>query len=86
LISDFKYSILLDNKTLVEKFVLSKPAILHSLKTALKNTHIEIEEKLNLENNGDARPYTSADKFKAMAEKNPDIQLLKDQLDLDIEY
>ena len=86
LISDYKYSILLDNKTLMEKFASNKPAILHFLKTALKNNQLEIEEQLNTENNGDAKPYSSMDKFKAMTEKNPDLQLFKDQLDLDIEY
>jgi hypothetical protein len=86
LISDYKYSILLDNKTLMEKFASNKPAILHSLKTALKNNHLEIEEQLNLEHNGETKPYSSIDKFKAMTDKNPDLQLFKDQLDLDIEY
>ena len=32
------------------------------------------------------KPYTSRDKFKHMAEKNPAINKLKSQLDLDIDF
>ncbi len=86
IIAENKYTFLLDNKMLVQEFASKKPAIMHFLKTALKNNLLEIEESLNVVPETEAKPYTSVDKFKKMAEINPDLQLFKDELDLDVEY
>ncbi len=75
-----------DNRLQLNDFVSKKPAILHALKTALKNAKLQISELLSETEPQTIKPYTPADKFKTMVEKNPDLQSLKDQLDLEIEY
>lgn len=68
-----------------EKFRNEKVDLLGFLKNSLKNTSIIINTILIESNEKSLRPYSNPEKFKAMAEKNPALLKLKQQLDLDID-
>jgi DNA polymerase-3 subunit gamma/tau len=63
----------------------SEGADIHGyLRKELNNSSITI--KLNvLKTKEDRKPYTSMEKFKRMAEKNPSIEKFRKQLNLDID-
>ena len=55
------------------------------IKEALNNFHIQINiQVIKVESN--QRPYTPQEKFNKMAEKNPALKKLKDQLGLEIDF
>ncbi|MDP4204623.1 MAG: hypothetical protein Q8859_01350 [Bacteroidota bacterium] len=59
-----------------------KPALTGFLHRELRNTKIEIESEI-VESDEKPLIYNDSDKLKAMAEKNPDIMLLKQKFNLD---
>ena len=75
-----------DSRLVTNEFVSKKAAILHVLKTALRNNHLNIIEQLHEGEEQTSKPYTVEGKYRQMVEKNPELQVFKEQLDLDIEY
>ncbi|MCB0397327.1 MAG: DNA polymerase III subunit gamma/tau [Flavobacteriales bacterium] len=77
--------LMLDNRALEEILEVEKSDILRYLreKLALSALMLTTEVKIDAP---DETPYTPRDKFEKMAEKNPNINKLKQQLDLDIDY
>ncbi len=72
-----------NNKVQQELFQTERPFISGYLREKLQNFDIDFE--LNIDTTTqDTTPYTNSEKFKAMAEKNPNLQVLRDVLGLDI--
>jgi len=75
----------IDNKLLAEELNQHKTELLTFLKTSLNNFRISLQTRV-VENQKDLKPYTDKEKFERMAEKNPALRTLREQLDLEIDY
>ncbi len=84
-ISEFKYEIRVSNKMQAELFNSERGAINDIIRKALNNFSIDFDIQIDQDLSSN-RPYTTSEKFKAMAEKNPLMLSLKDKLGLDSEY
>lgn len=83
---DFLLEWEIENKSLLERFEKeAKMDLLEFLRTELNNDHLQVKVLLNVEK-GSKKVYTAQDKFNKMLEKNPNLQKLKQQFDLDIDY
>ena len=60
--------------------------LLDFLRTELNNGHIQLDIKIAESNVQKLTHLTTRERFFQMAEKNPDLNLFKDEFDLDIEY
>ncbi|MBW6459303.1 MAG: DNA polymerase III subunit gamma/tau [Bacteroidales bacterium] len=74
----------LDNKGQELTFKERRIDLMEFLRNELQNTHIQMDV-IVAETNGPTRPYTADEKYKAMVEKNPALQTLKEGLELDLE-
>ncbi|MCD4746035.1 MAG: DNA polymerase III subunit gamma/tau [Bacteroidales bacterium] len=74
-----------DNKIQENEINENKLDLLGFLRKELKNEPIDLKI-LIVQNKKEDKPYTSEEKFKKMAEKNPAIIKLKNQLNLEIGY
>jgi DNA polymerase-3 subunit gamma/tau len=63
-----------------------KSELQHFLKSDLGNNLIQLNVEVDKSVVAADKPYTQKEKFKYMAEKNPALNDLRNQLDLDIEY
>ena len=81
---DFLIEFCVDNKVLAEDIAQKRNDLLKFLITRLKNTKIHLQIIVPDHPIG-VRPYTDREKFGRMAEKNPDLLNLREQLDLEIE-
>jgi DNA polymerase III subunit gamma/tau len=72
-----------NNKIQLELFQTEKPFIAGYLREKLQNYDIDFVIEMN-STEQDNTPYTNAEKFKAMTAKNPNLQVLRDVLGLDI--
>lgn len=84
-IGDFQYEITVSNKIQSDLFLTEKGAINQHLRTSLNNHNIDFKITINQDLTAN-KPYTTSEKFKAMAEKKPILLSLKDKLGLDSEY
>lgn len=71
-----------DNTAQLHAINKERSTILEHLRNALKNDRIKL--KLVVSEGRYQKAYTQAEKLEKMIEKNPDINLLKDTLDLDL--
>lgn len=72
-----------NNKIQLELFQTEKPFIAGYLREKLQNYNIDFVVEMN-STEQDNTPYTNAEKFKAMVSKNPNLQVLRDALGLDV--
>jgi DNA polymerase-3 subunit gamma/tau len=72
-----------NNKIQLELFQSEKPFIAGYLREKLQNYNIDFVIEMNT-TELDSTPYTNAEKFKSMSSKNPNLQVLRDVLGLDI--
>jgi hypothetical protein len=79
---DYSIDLLVDNKSQKEEIMLARTDLHDFLRKRLLNGAIEINIKVNKDQK-QRKAYTDEEKFKEMAEKNPDVLKLKEQLDLD---
>ncbi len=70
------------NETMKIEILHNKSRILKYLSNSLKNTHIDLEINV-LASESKKFMHTSEEKFKHFVEKNPNIELLRQKLDLD---
>ena len=84
-IGDFQYEITVSNKIQSDLFLTEKGAINQYLRTSLNNHNIDFKITINQDLTAN-KPYTTSEKFKAMADKKPILLSLKDKLGLDSEY
>ena len=76
----------IENKIQEEEIKNRRPEIIDFLRKGTKNNNIQIETVIvqNLEK--ETMIYTDTDKYKKMVELNPDLQKMKDELNLEIEF
>jgi len=82
---DYKVGFVLDNKVQEDEILRMRGELLGHLRRKLKNDFILLETEINKDIKK-MKPYTPTEKFKKLAEKNPAIKKLKDQLDLEIDF
>ena len=82
---NFTIEFMIDNKVQEDEIAMGKSEIMAFLRTELKNFELQLVTIIT-KNDGDKKPYTTSDKFKRMAEKNPAIKDLRSKFDLDIDY
>jgi DNA polymerase III subunit gamma/tau len=75
-----------DNPIQADDIQANKQEILFYLKEKLSNTGIEIHPRVTDTEELSGMAYTPADKFKKMAEKNPDLNQLRQQFDLELDF
>jgi DNA polymerase-3 subunit gamma/tau len=81
---DFMVEFCVDNKLLEEELNQKRNELLDFLRTRLENDKINFQTVVQ-ETTRTIKPYTDREKFNRMAEKNPALKEMKDQLDLGIE-
>ena len=72
-----------ENSMQLNELRTDKIEILNHLRVALENYELDLVGKL-IEVPVTRKPYTSAEKYQAMAEKNPSLDLLRKTFDLGI--
>lgn len=72
-----------DNKTQMNEFRAERSTILSKLRSSLKNFGVEIEVVLS-EDEGGKQVYTATEKFDYLKKKQPLLDKLKQDLDLEI--
>lgn len=82
---DYVIKLPIDNKTQQGALDRVKQEFLEFLRKKLDNFAITVETFIQ-EGGGETFLYTNKDKFKKMAEKNPNLLLLQKRLNLDIEF
>jgi DNA polymerase-3 subunit gamma/tau len=82
---DFNVGFVIDNKVQEDEIRRIRGELLGHLRSKLKNDFIQLETEINSDIKK-MKPYTPSEKFKKLAEKNPAIKKLKDQLDLEIDF
>lgn len=86
LVGDNKLLINLRNQIQENELLKEKSGMSGYLKRALKNAGLQLEFKISIgEQDGPKKAFTVADKFKLMAEKNPDLIKFKQEFGLDLE-
>ncbi len=86
LVGEKKLLIKLRNKIQETELLKEKSAMSGYLKRSLKNARLTLEFEISLgEQDGPKKAFTVVDKFKLMAEKNPDLIKFKQEFGLDLE-
>jgi len=83
---DHIIDIIIDNKVQESEIRQKKAEILEFIRTKTGNFSFQIETQVVVSENQSDIAYTDHDKFKKMAEKNPEIIKLKEDLNLEIEF
>lgn len=86
LIGESIIEILVDNAIQAAEIQENKNELLLWMKTGLSNNSIEINHRVVNLMEVKSVAYTPAEKFVKMAEKNPDLNLLKQQFDLELDF
>ena len=76
----------IDNKIQDEEIRIRKPEILDFLRKNVRNTNIQLETIIAQSQEKESKAYTDTEKFNKMVEINPELQKLKDELNLEIEF
>lgn len=78
--------VVFENKNLQEDFERNlKSDLLEYLIKKLGNTEIDISVRVEKEGGKEKKPYTPEEKYRKMKEKNPEIERLRQQFNLDFE-
>jgi DNA polymerase III subunit gamma/tau len=85
ILEDWHIGFALDNKVQEEELSIRKTEMMEFLRNRLNNYKIQLQTTIS-ETKKNVKPYTDKEKFDLMAEKNPALRTLKDELDLEIEY
>ncbi len=75
----------LSNKVLEDELNTRKTELMEFLRLRLNNFKIQLQTSIS-EVQVSHKPYTDKEKFALMAERNPDLRKLREELDLEIEY
>jgi DNA polymerase-3 subunit gamma/tau len=81
---DYKLQLQLDNRAQEITMKERRGDLLDFLRDELRNQKIQLETIL-VENETQSKPYTPDEKYRSMAEKNPELKALKEGLDLELE-
>ena len=85
IIDGTKITLPIDNATQEIDVQQEKTEILSFIRKQLQNYSITLESKIMMDTNPQKKLYTTTDKFNRMAEKNPNLLILKDRLNLEID-
>ena len=77
--------LVLENHVQEDEINLKKSDLINFLRKKLKNDLIHISTVIQ-KDISESKPYTPMEKFNKMAEKNPALRMLKNQLDLEIDF
>ncbi len=77
--------LVLKNVTQQTEVNQQRSLLINYLRYHLKNANIQIEPKLNVEEGNETKAFTSSEKAKIMAEKNPALLELTKKFNLDVE-
>jgi len=80
-----KIQLTITNSVEIAMVEAAEVELLGFLRSELKNTAIAFDYQVS-EDNGERRPYTAEEKFKAMAKKNPALLRLADEFGLDTDH
>ena len=83
---NFLLEVIIDSKVQQMEFQNETQDLLDFLRNELNNGHIQFDIKVVESNVQKLTHLTSRERFFKMAEKNPDLNLFKEEFDLDIEY
>ncbi len=83
---NFSLEFEIDNKAQEEALNLEKVELMSFLRRELKNGDIQLSIIVVKKNESELKPYTPLERYKKMAEKNPEINKLRQQFDLDLDY
>jgi DNA polymerase-3 subunit gamma/tau len=83
---DYNICVSLDNKVQEEVLSEERSNILGYLKTELENDKITLKIDVRPVKEEEMKAYTPEDKFKKMANKNPNLLTLKEKFDLEINF
>lgn len=83
--ADWQIEFTMENKVLEDELLLKKTELMDFLRTKLRNHRLQLKT-LIAEIQRDLKPYTDKEKFEKMAEQNPTLHNLREELDLEIEY
>ncbi len=83
--ADYNISFQVDNAVQEQEIIEFKSDLLPKLRKSLNNFHLHLNIKVTEQSAGQ-KAYTSQEKFAQMAEKNPELKNLKDQLGLEIDF
>ena len=86
LLSETSIEIPVDNNLQAEEIHSHKTELLAWMKRGLNNGSITIQSRVVEENELKETAYTPAEKFNKMAEKNPDLNQLRSQFDLELDF
>lgn len=86
LLENWAVSFEVDNKVQQQEVEAQRQDLLGFLKQSLNNTLISLKVEVVKKSNDQVRPYAPSDKYKHMTEINPDLQLFRDTLQLDLDY
>ena len=78
-------SFTLENKVLEDELTVRKTEMMEFLRLHLNNYKIQLQTSI-AETQKTLKPYTDKEKYELMAEKNPALRSLREELDLEIEY
>ncbi len=84
--SDYSIELTIENKVQEEALSVDKMNFLGFLRKELDNYDIQLKVTLNIVDAPAVVTYTTADKFKRMAKINPQLNDLKDKLDLELDF
>jgi DNA polymerase-3 subunit gamma/tau len=82
---DWKIEFNLANKVLEDELNSKKTEMMEFLRFRLNNYKIHLQTSI-ADNQKTMKPYTDKEKFDMLAEKNPALRTLREELDLEIEY
>jgi DNA polymerase III subunit gamma/tau len=82
---DFVIELRLDNRAQEITLKERKADLLDFLRGELRNQKVQLVAVV-VETVGQSKPYSAEEKFRAMAEKNPELKSLRDNLDLELEF
>ncbi len=83
---NFLFEVVIDSKVQQMEFQNETQDLMDFLRNELNNGHIQLDIKVAESKVKKLTHLTSRERFFKMAEKNPDLNLFKDEFDLDIEY
>ncbi len=76
----------IDNRVQEEEIKARKSEIMDYLRKSAKNYSIQLETVIVQSQEKSGMVYTDTDKYNKMVEKNPELQKMKDELNLEIEF
>ena len=77
---------IVDNKVQEQDIEKEKPVMMEYIRKELNNFHVQLNLAQTTDENNQQILYTSRDKFKKLAEKNPHLLTLKQRFNLDLEF